>query len=257
MYNGKNMTREEAERIIREYVPQKPTAYYYNDPYDDGKFCGSGWVYEYPPVSSRLIDAILERDKNCRPYDLEKDSTEIKDEKFCDELAERFTSLMKRADESGHTAVDEYRKKNSHLFSMVTEYRGEKITVIPMKNITKCEFEKECEKASSRLGLANYSICVHKDENDSGREIFTHFPLCNRKGLTFHEETAISDLLSFCEYFSKYSGEEDDSEFREYVSGVCDEVKTALGKLKLLATADYLQRIKNYAKSQGAKPCVK
>ena len=54
-----------------------------------------------------------------------------------------------------------------------------------------------------------------------------------------------------------YSDREDDSEFREYVSGVCDEVKTALGKLKLLATADYLQRITNYAKSQGVKPCVK
>lgn len=35
-----------------------------------------------------------------------------------------------------------------------------------MKIITKCEFEEECEKASSRLGLVNYSIYVHKDELD-------------------------------------------------------------------------------------------
>lgn len=240
------MTRDEAEKIIREYVPQKPFAHYYNDPYDDGKYCGSGWVYEYPPIDPRLIDAILERDKNCKPYDPEKDSTEIKDEKFCNELAERFTSLMKRASESGNTAVDEYRKKNSHLYSMITEYKGEKITVIPMKSITKCEFEKGCENTSSRLGLANYSIYIHQDDSDVGHEIFKHCPLWNRKGLTSNEENAIYTLLSFCEYFSKYS-DIDDSNYKEYVSGVCDEVKTALGKLSLLVTADYLQRIKNYA----------
>jgi hypothetical protein len=153
---------------------------------------------------------------------------------------------MKRANESGHTAVDEYRKKNTNLFSMVTEYKGVKITVIPMKMITKSEFEEECEKASSRLGLANYSICVHNDESDDGREIYKCLPVCNRKGLNSNEENAIYTLLSFCEYFSKYS-DEDDGKYKEYVSGVCDEVKTALGKLKLLATADYLQRIKNYA----------
>lgn len=240
------MTREEAEKIIREYNPPKPIKYYYNDPYDDGKYCGSGWRYEYPPVSGALIDAILERDKNCKQYDPEKDSTEIKDERFCDELAERFTSLMKRASESEHTAVEEYRKNNSHLYSMVTEYKGEKITVIPMKMITKSEFEEECEKASSRLGLANYSIYAHKDESDDGREIFKSLPVCNRKGLNSNEENAIYTLLSFCEYFSKYS-DEDDSKYKEYVSGVCDEVKASLGKLKLLVTADYLQRIKNYA----------
>ena len=226
------MTREEAEKIIREYNPPKPIKYYYNDPYDDGKYCGSGWVYEYPPMDPKLIDAILERDKNCKQYDPEKDSTEIKDERFCDELAERFTSLMKRASESEHTAVEEYRKNNSHLYSMVM--------------ITKSEFEEECEKASSRLGLANYSIYAHKDESDDGREIFKSLPVCNRKGLNSNEENAIYTLLSFCEYFSKYS-DEDDSKYKEYVSGVCDEVKASLGKLKLLVTADYLQRIKNYA----------
>lgn len=239
------MNEKEALDIIQQYNlhPPKPIKYWYQDPYADGYQNASGWVYEYPPVSSRLVDAILERDKNCKPYDPEKDSTEIKDEKFCDELAERFTALMKRAD---NDAVEEYRKKNSHLFSMVTEYKGEKITVIPTKMITKCEFEEECEKASSRLGLANYSIYAHKDESDDGREIFKCLPIWNRKGLTSNEENAIYTLLSFCEYFSKYS-DRDDSEFRKYVSGVCDEVKTALGKLELLATADYLQRIKNYA----------
>lgn len=58
----------EALRIIGEYQQNlpKPFKYYYNDPYDDGKFCGSGWRYEYPPMDPKLIDAILERDKNCK-----------------------------------------------------------------------------------------------------------------------------------------------------------------------------------------------
>lgn len=240
------MNELEALRIISEYQqnPPKPSIEYYKDPYDDGKYCGSGWRYRYPPVDPRFIDAILERDKNCKPY-ISDDELGVSedDEKFNIEMEKRFTDLMKRA---GNNAVDEYRKNNSHLYSMTTEYNGEKITVIPMKMTTKCEFEEECEKASSRLGLANYSICIHKDNDDSGHEIFTRLPAWNRKGLTYNEENAIYTLLSFCEYFSKYS-DRDDSEFKEYISCVCDEVETALGKLKLLATADYLQRIKNYA----------
>ena len=218
------MTREEAERIIREYVPQKPTAYYYNDPYDDGKYCGSGWRYEYPPINPKLVDALIERDKNCKPY-ITDDELGISEEdtKFNAEMEKRFTDLMNRGNKTNYT-IEEYRKKNSHYYSMITEYHGEQITVIPMKMITKSEFEEECEKASSRLGLANYSIYVHKDENDNGREIFTRVQAWNIKGLTSHEETAINDLLSFCEYYSKCSDREDDSKFREYVSGVCDEV---------------------------------
>lgn len=241
------MNEKEALDIIQQYAlhPPKPTLSWYQDPYEDGYQSASGWYNEYPPVSPKFIDAILERDKNCRQYDPEKDSTEIKDEKICDELAERFTSLMKRANESGNTAVDEYRKKNSHLYSMTTEYKGEKITVIPMKMSTKCEFKEECEKASSRLGLANYSICVHKDDNDSGREILRCAPIWNRKGLTSNEENAIYTLLSFCEYFSEYS-DRNDSEDKESISDICSEVKIALAKLKLIVTSDYLQRIKNY-----------
>lgn len=242
------MNEKEALDIIHQYNlnPPKPIMRWYQDPYADGYGNASRWYKEYPPVDPKLVDAILERDKNCRQYDPEKDSTEIKDEKFCDELAKRFTDLMKRANESGPTTEDEYRKKNSHLFSMITEYKGEKITIIPMKMTTKCEFEGECERVSSRLGLVKYSIYVHKDENDDGREIFKCIPLCNKKGLTSHEETAIDTVLSFCEHFSN-SSDRDDSERKECVSGVCDEVKTALCKLKLLVTADYLQRIKNYA----------
>lgn len=117
------MNEKEALDIIQQYNlhPPKPLRYWYDDPYKDGYQNSSGWCYEYPPVDPKLIDAILERDKNCKPYDSEKDSTEIKDEKFCDKLAERFIALMKHA---GNDAVEEYRKKNSHLFSMVTEYRG-------------------------------------------------------------------------------------------------------------------------------------
>jgi hypothetical protein len=92
------MTREEAEKIICEYNPPKPIKYYYNDPYADGKFNSSGWVYEYPPVSGALIDAILERDKNCKPYIADDElGVSEDDEKFNAEMEKRFTDLMRRA----------------------------------------------------------------------------------------------------------------------------------------------------------------
>ena len=241
------MNEKDAREIIQQYElhSPKPSKYYYDDPYKDGYQNSSGWRYEYPPVDSKFIDAILERDKYCKPYDPEKDSTEIKDEKFCDELAKRFTDLMTRSHENERVAVEEYRKNNSHLLSMVTEYNGEKITVIPMKMVTKSEFEEECEKVSAHLGLVNYFIYNHKDEGDDGHKIFECSQIFNRRGLTCREENALRIILSFCEHFKKYSYI-DGSEYRESVFSVCDEVKTALCKLKSLSTTDYIQRIKNY-----------
>lgn len=62
------MTKDESEQIIKDFVKPKPIKYWYDDPYKDGKFDSSGWVYKYPPVSGLLIDAVLERDKDCKPY---------------------------------------------------------------------------------------------------------------------------------------------------------------------------------------------
>lgn len=103
------MNKKEALDYIKQYQnnPPKPFKYYYNDPYDDGKYCGSGWRYEYPPMDSKLIDAILERDKDCKEYIPDCDC-EI-DEKFNQEMEKRFTDLMSRAKD---TALEEYRKKN-------------------------------------------------------------------------------------------------------------------------------------------------
>ena len=53
------MNKDEAEKIIRDFVKPKPTMRWYDDPYKDGYTNSSGWVYEYPPVSGQLIDAIL------------------------------------------------------------------------------------------------------------------------------------------------------------------------------------------------------
>ena len=39
-------------------------------------------------------------------------------------MEKRFTDIMNRAKD---TAVDEYRKKNSRLYSMVTENNGKKL----------------------------------------------------------------------------------------------------------------------------------
>lgn len=140
------MNKKEALEIIANYKQPKPIKYYYKDPYDDGKYCGSGWRYDYPPVDSKLIDAILERDKDCKEYI--PDSESYADEKFNQEMEKRFTDLMSIAKD---TAVDEYRKNNSHLYSMVTEYNYDKITVIQASLSTLCEFKERCEKLPVKL----------------------------------------------------------------------------------------------------------
>lgn len=242
------MNEKEALDIIQQYAlhPPKPTLSWYQDPYDDGKYCGSGWHEEYPPVSPKLIDAILERDKNCRQYDPEKDSTEIKDEKICDALAERFTSLMKRANESGNTAVDEYRKKNSHLYSMVTEYHYDKITVIPMSLSTLCEFKEKCEKAAGEIGLKNFYVYKHKDSQDlDGKMVYGSAPY----GGFFMNDSAkntFESVVRHCGYFKKYAKEYKSSNY-EIIEGLCDSIKEHIESLYKIINLDYIQRISNYA----------
>lgn len=243
------MNEKEALEYINRYQqnPPQPTIGYYQDSYRDGYQNASGYFVRYPPMDQKLIDAILERDKNCRPYDPEKDSTEIKDVKFCDELAKRFTDLMKRA---GNSAVDEYRKKNSHLYSMITEYKNEKITIIPPKLTTECEFKEECEKVCHSLGLTNYSIYRHTNENDNeGKKELTCCPLEKRHCMSCTCENAIHNVLSFCEYFKFYANEQH-SENLELITSLCNDTEKCLENLLKLAKADYLQRIKDYVEKR-------
>jgi len=230
------MTRDEAEKIIREYMPPKPIKYYYNDPYDDGKYCGSGWVYKYPPVSGALIDAILERDKDCKEYI--PDSECETDEKFNQEMEKKFTDLMSRAKDA---AVEEYRKNNSHLYSMVTENHYDKITIIPMSLSTLDEFKEKCNKANNELGLKNFYVYEHKDSKDlNGKMIYG-------SGGTYINDSAkiaFSDTLRYCDYFKKHSKE---SANYEKIKNSCDSIKEHIESLYNMIEADYLQRIKSYA----------
>lgn len=240
------MTREEALNYIKQcqdYYPLKPTLYWYQDPWADGYYNASGWYKEYPPFDAKLIDAILERDKDCEPYDLEKDSNEIKDEKLCDELAERFTSLMKRANESGNTAIDEYRKNNSHLYSMVTENHYDKITVIPTQLSTLCDFKEKCGKAACEIGLKNFYIYEHKDSQDTnGKMVYGCAPYSGLS-ITDAAKTAFSDALRYCDYFKKCAKESSNG---EAIKILCDNIKEYTECLCKMIEVDYTQRINNY-----------
>lgn len=238
------MTREEAERIIREYVPQKPTAYYYNDPYDDGKYCGSGWVYEYPPVSGALIDAILERDKNCKPYIADDElGVSEDDEKFNAEMEKRFTDLMNRAKESTNSAVKEYCKKNQRFYSMSTKVNGEYITIIPMQLMTEVEFKEKASSACETLQLNNYHIYQHINENDKdGYEIFKSFPL-RSNNISDADKHAFDNVIKFCDKFEKYAKNVD----KDLLNKTLNETRHAIATLKVLADVDYINRIKEYS----------
>ena len=237
------MNKKEALEIIESYNsnPPKPIKYYYNDPYDDGKFCGSGWRYEYPPVSPLLIDAVLERDKDCKEY---IPDSEI-DEKFNQEMEKRFTDLMSRAKD---TAVNEYRKNNSHLYSMVTENHYDKITVIPTSLSTLSDFKEKCEKAVSEIGLKNFYVYEYKDSQDvDGKMVYGHV---SYSGFFMNDsaETAFSDALRYCDYFKKHAKE---SSNHEMVENLCNSIKEQIEHLYRMVEVDYMQRISNYiAKEQ-------
>lgn len=236
------MTREEAEKIIREYNPPKPIKYYYNDPYADGKFNSSGWVYEYPPVSGALIDAILERDKDCKEYI--PDSECETDEKFNQEMEKKFTDLMSRAKD---TAVEEYRKNNQHLYSMSTKVNGKYITIIPMQLMTEVEFKEKASSACETLQLNNYQIYRHINESDKdGHEIFKSSPLSSGS-ITDATKTAFSDALRYCDYIKKHTKE---SSNYEIIEGLCDGIKDHIESLYKIIELDYMQRINNYTEKE-------
>ena len=232
------MNKDEAEKIIRDFVKPKPIKYWYDDPRKDGYANSSGWVYEYPPVSGQLIDALLERDKDCKPYVTDDELQQ--DEKFNAEMEKRFTDLMNR---SKDTAVDEYRKKNSHLYSMVTENNGNKITVIPMSLYTLSGFKEKCEKASDEIGLKNFYVYEHKDSNDiNGKMVYGSSPY-GGYFINHSAETAFSDALRYCDYFKRHAKE---SQSHEVVEKLCDSISELIKNLCDTIESDYMQRVNDY-----------
>ena len=232
------MTKDEADKIIRDFVKPKPIKYWYDDPYKDGKFDSSGWVYEYPPVSGKLIDALLERDKDCKPYITDDELPQ--DEKFNAEMEKRFTDLISRQND---TAVDEYRKKNSRLYSMVTENKGKKITVIPMSFSILSEFEEKCDKVYNDIGLKNFCIYEHKDSNDINGKIVCSSSSYGGYFINHSVETAFSDALRYCDYFKRHAKE---SQSHEVVEKLCDSISELIKNLCDTIELDYAQRVNNY-----------
>lgn len=232
------MNKDEAEQIIRDFVKPKPTIRWYDDPYKDGYTNSSGWVYEYPPVSGALIDALLERDKDCKPYVTDDELQQ--DEKFNSEIEKRFTDLMSKAK---NTAVDEYREKNSHLYSMVTKNNGKEITVIPMSFCTLSDFEEKCYKISNDIGLKNFCVYEHKDSNDINGKIVCSSSSFGGCFINHSAETAFSDALRYCDYFKRHSNE---CQSHEVVEKLCDSISELIKKLCDTIELDYAQRVNNY-----------
>lgn len=238
------MTKDEAEQIIKNSVKPKPTKYWYDDPYKDGYANSSGCVYEYPPVSGLLIDALLERDKDCKPYVTDDELQQ--DEKFNAEMEKRFTDLMNKAKD---TAVDEYRKKNSHLYSMVTKNNGKKITIIPMSLSTLSDFEEKCDKVYNDIGLKNFCVYEHKDSNDINGKIVCSSSSFGGYFINHSAETAFSDALRYCDYFKRHANE---SESHEVIEKLCDSISELIKSLCNTVESDYMQRVNNYIKKYNA-----
>lgn len=232
------MNKDEAEKIIRDFVKPKPIKYWYDDPRKDGYANSSGWVYEYPPVSGQLIDAILERDKDCKPYVTDDELPQ--DEKFNAEIEKRFTDLMSR---SSDTAIDTYRKNNSRLYSMVTTNNGKKITVIPMSFYTLSDFEEKCDKVSNDIGLKNFCIYEHKDSNDINGKIVCSSSSYGGYFINHSAETAFSDALRYCDYFKRHAKE---SQIHEVVEKLCDSISELIKNLCDTIESDYMQRVNDY-----------
>lgn len=234
------MNKKEALEIIKQYNlnPPKPIIKYYQDPYADGYGDASGYYAEMPPIDPLVIDAILERDKDCKEY--MPDSESYADEKFNQEMERRFTDLMSRA---GDTAVDEYRKNNSQLYSMVTENHYNKITVIPMSLSTLCDFKEKCEKAAGEIGLKNFYIHEHEDDNDLNCKMVYGSSSYSGLFMTNSSKAAFSDAIRYCEYFKRHAKE---SLNYETIESLCDNIKEQIKDLCEMIESDYMQRINNY-----------
>lgn len=236
------MNKKEALDYIKLYQdnPPQPTIQYYQDPYRDGYQDASDYFVKYPPMDPKLIDAILERDKDCKEYIPDCDCDV--DEKFNQEMEKRFTDLMSRAKD---TVVEEYCKKNSHLYSMSTKINNEYITIIPMQYMTKIEFKEKASAASETLKLSNYYINLHLNEDDKkGCEIFKSFPF-HSSYMSEADKSAFDNIIRSCDKFEKYAKDYKSSN-QELISSLCDDIKENVENLYNIIEADYLQRINNY-----------
>lgn len=234
------MNKQEALDYIRRYQinPPQPTIEYYQDPYRDGYQDASGYFVKYPPMDPKLIDAILERDKDCKEYIPDCDCDV--DEKLNQEMEKRFTDLMSRAKD---TAIEEYRKKNSHLYSMVTEYNYKKITIIPTLLSTLCDFKEKCEKAACEIGLKNFYIYEYKDDKDVDGKMVYGRGLYSGLFMDNASEHVFSDALRYCDYFKRHAKKSSNYEMME---NLCDSIKEQIKCLCNTIEIDYMQRISNY-----------
>ena len=214
--------------------------HWYQDPYDDGKICGSHWVNEYPPVDQRMIDEVLEHDKNCKVYI--PDAELPADEEFNDRMAEKFTALMNKSKSS--EVVDEFIKKNSRYYTMETEINGERYVVIPMKCSLYEDFKKEAAKASAKLNC-NYDIIEYEDENvNDGHKVYSFYPHSDSHLLRSTQNgDPINEITKFCSMFRDYVKVID----KDTVEKCISDAVNAVTQLKELADSEYVARIKEYA----------
>lgn len=227
--------------VRSKYSRQRPIGqHWYHDPYDDGKICGSGWVYEYPPVDAKMIEEIIARDKDCKPYI--PDAELPADEKFNDEMAEKFTALMSKSKNS--EVVDEFIKKNSHYYTMETEINGKRYVVIPMKYSLYEDFKKEAARAGNVLHC-NYDIVEHKSKDDNdGRSVYSFYPHSDSQLIRLTQiGDPIDGFIRFCDKLRDYAKVID----KDTVEKCISDAVNAVTRLKELADSEYVARIKEYA----------
>jgi hypothetical protein len=126
---------------------------------------------------------------------------------------------------------------------MVTENHYNKITVIPMSLSTLCDFKEKCEKAAGEIGLKNFYVYEHKDDNDiEGKMVYGSAPYCGNF-IDDSAKHAFSDMLRYCDYFKRRAKE---SSNYEIIEGLCDGIKDHIEGLYKVIELDYTQRINNY-----------
>lgn len=101
------------------------------------------------------------------------------------------------------TAVDEYCKKNSRLYSMITEYNYNKITIIPMSLSTLCDFKEKCKNVSNEIGLKNYYIYEYKDNQDINCRMVYGNGLYSDLFIDDSSSHVFEDALRYCDYFKR------------------------------------------------------
>ena len=118
-----------------------------------------------------------------------------------------------------------------------------KITVISMSLSTLCDFKEKCEKAAGEIGLKNFYIHEHEDDNDLNGKMVYGSSLYDGLFMTDSSKAAFSDALRYCDYFKRHSKENKNCEI---IESLCDNIKEQIKNLCEMIESDYLQRINNY-----------